>query len=40
MIVRMGTFIPFEASYYLNGHGYIEGQLKWASARTTMPSCG
>jgi len=28
MIVRMGTFIPFEASYYLNGHSYIEGWLR------------
>lgn len=28
MIVRMGTFLPFEASYYLNGHSYIEGQLR------------
>jgi len=28
MIVRIGTFIPFEASYYLNGHAYIEGQLR------------
>ena len=28
MIVRLGTFIPFEASYYLNGHSYIEGQLR------------
>ena len=27
MIVRMGTFIPFEASYYLNGHSYIERSL-------------
>jgi hypothetical protein len=27
MIVRMGTFIPFEASYYLNGHSYIEQEL-------------
>jgi hypothetical protein len=27
MIVRMGTFIPFEASYYLNGHHYIEQEL-------------
>lgn len=26
----MGTFIPFEASYYLNGHAYIEGQLRRA----------
>jgi hypothetical protein len=28
MIVRMGTFIPFEASYYLNGHSYIEQELR------------
>jgi len=28
MILRMGTFIPFEASYYLNGHSYIEQELK------------
>ncbi len=27
MIVRLGTFIPFEASYYLNGHSYIEREL-------------
>lgn len=27
MVLRMGTFIPFEASYYLNGHYYIENQL-------------
>ena len=27
MVVRMGTFIPFEASYYLNGHHFIERQL-------------
>ena len=30
MILRMGTFIPFEASYYLNGHAYIEGELRRA----------
>lgn len=28
MIVRMGTFIPFEASYYLNGHSYVEQELR------------
>lgn len=28
MIVRLGTFIPFEASYYLNGHSYIEQELR------------
>jgi hypothetical protein len=27
MVVRMGTFIPFEASYYLNGHSYLEREL-------------
>ena len=30
MIVRMGTFIPFEASYYLNGHNYVEIELRKA----------
>ena len=28
MIVRIGTFIPFEASYYLNGHCYIEQAMR------------
>jgi hypothetical protein len=28
MVVRLGTFIPFEASYYLNGHSYIERELR------------
>lgn len=27
LVLRMGTFIPFEASYYLNGHNFIERQL-------------
>lgn len=27
MVVRMGTFIPFEASYYLNGHHFIEREM-------------
>jgi hypothetical protein len=31
LIVRMGTFIPFEASYYLNGHNYIETRLRQAA---------
>jgi hypothetical protein len=30
MVVRIGTFIPFEASYYLNGHAFIERQLSAA----------
>ncbi|HEU4388121.1 MAG TPA: hypothetical protein VFV34_10010 [Blastocatellia bacterium] len=28
MIMRVGTFIPFEVSFYLNGHNYIENQLR------------
>jgi len=28
MIVRLGTFIPFEASYYLNGHSYVAQELR------------
>ena len=28
MVVRIGTFIPFEASYYLNGHSYMEQELR------------
>ena len=28
MIVRMGTFLPFEASYWVNGHSFIERQLE------------
>jgi hypothetical protein len=27
MVLRMGTFIPFEASYYLNGHHFVEREL-------------
>lgn len=27
MILRMGTFLPFEASYWVNGHSYLERQL-------------
>lgn len=27
IIVRMGTFLPFEASYWVNGHSYIEREL-------------
>lgn len=28
MAVRVGTFIPFEASYYLNGHSYMAQELR------------
>jgi hypothetical protein len=28
MILRMGTFLPFEASYWVNGHSFIERQLE------------
>lgn len=28
MILRMGTFLPFEASYWVNGHSFMERQLQ------------
>lgn len=28
IIVRLGTFVPFEASYWVNGHSYIERELQ------------
>lgn len=28
MVVRIGTFIPFEASYYLNGHSYMAQEMR------------
>ena len=42
MVVRVGTFIPFEASYCLNRHHFIERELLAAGvdiAKTTPPSC-
>lgn len=33
IVLRMGTFIPFEASYYLNGHHYIERELLKAGVK-------
>jgi hypothetical protein len=31
MVMRMGSFLPFQAAYYLNGHSFIEQQLKQRS---------
>ena len=28
IVIRVATFLPFQTTYYLNGHSYIEGQLK------------
>jgi hypothetical protein len=28
MVMRIATFLPFTATYYLNGHSYIEARLK------------
>jgi hypothetical protein len=28
MVMRMASFFPFQATYYLNGHSFIEQELK------------
>lgn len=28
MVVRIGSFFPFQATYYLNGHSFVEQELK------------
>ena len=41
MVMRVATFFPFQTTYYLNGHNFIEQELNRAqvgSARMTMPS--
>ena len=30
MVMRVGSFFPFQTSYYLNGHSFIEQELKLA----------
>src|SRR5260370_33776519 len=30
MVVRVASFLPFQATYYLNGHSFIEQELKRA----------
>ena len=30
MVMRVGSFLPFQATYYLNGHSFIEQELKKA----------
>jgi len=42
MVMCVGTYLPLLTTYYLNGHHYIENELKRlgvASGRTTMPFC-
>ena len=41
VVICVGSFFPFQTTYYLNGHSFIEQELKRrrsASAKTTMPS--
>jgi hypothetical protein len=41
MVLRVASFLPFQTTYYLNGHSFIEQELKRAgigSASTTTPS--
>ena len=41
IVMRVASFFPFQATYYLNGHTFIEQELnrrRSASARTTMHS--
>ena len=28
MVIRVAAFLPFQTPYYLNGHSYMEGELK------------
>ena len=28
MVIRVATFLPFQTTYYLNGHSFIEAELK------------
>ncbi len=30
MVVRVASFFPFQTTYYLNGHSFIEQELKRA----------
>ena len=30
MVMRVATFFPFQTTYYLNGHSYIEQELNRA----------
>ena len=41
MVMRVASFFPFQTTYYLNGHSFIEQELKRAQIgfrKTTMPS--
>ena len=33
MVMRVATFFPFQTTYYLNGHSFIEQELKRAQDR-------
>jgi len=41
MVMRVASFFPFQTTYYLNGHSFIEQELKRAQIgfrKTTTPS--
>jgi hypothetical protein len=41
-VVCVGSFLPFQTTYYLNGHHFIAGELErqgFASGAMTMRSC-
>jgi hypothetical protein len=43
MVICVGSFLPFQTTYYLNGHSFIAGELQrqvLASAKTITPFCG
>jgi hypothetical protein len=35
MVMRVASFLPFQATYYLNGHSFIEQELRKAQIRGT-----
>jgi hypothetical protein len=41
MVMRVASFFPFQITYYLNGHSFVEQELKRAQIgfrKTIMPS--
>jgi hypothetical protein len=38
IIVRVASFLPFQATYWLNGHSFIERELHRAGVGTTRSS--
>ena len=40
MVMRVGSFLPFQATYYLNGHSFIEQELKKAQVAFRKTASG